>query len=148
MSLHIHLPPLFANLSPKLRTPQFLSEGTTYKLRPRPCPYIVCSHRSCNSPPVPLLFRFKRYSIALTSWVLILIQDLDHIDGKVSSSITSKRYMCSEIWLMITYMGAPVWYITLSPANNKHPYVYNKKKLDITLTHPANECYRLIAKIL
>jgi hypothetical protein len=37
-----------------------------------------------------------------------LICDLDHIDGKVSGSITSKRYMRSEIWSMIAYMGAPV----------------------------------------
>ena len=78
-----------------------------------------------------------------------LIRDLDHIDGKVSGSITSKKYMRSEIWSMIAYMGAPAWYITLSPADNKHPiclyFADNKEKLDITLMHPADERYRLIA---
>ena len=37
-----------------------------------------------------------------------LIHDLDHIDGKVSGSITSRRYMHSEIWSLIEYLGAPV----------------------------------------
>ena len=79
-----------------------------------------------------------------------LIRDLDHIDGKVSGSITSKRYMRSEIWSMITYIGAPMWYITLSPADNKHPiclyFADNKEKLDITLMRPTDERYRLIAR--
>jgi hypothetical protein len=79
-----------------------------------------------------------------------LIRDLDHIDGKVSGSITSKRYMRSEIWSMIVYMGAPVWYITLSPADNKHPiclyFADDKKRLDVTLMRPADDRYRLIAK--
>ena len=79
-----------------------------------------------------------------------LIRDLNHIDGKVSGSITSKRYMRSEIWSMITYMGAPAWYITLSPADNKHPiclyFADDKEKLDIKLMRPADKRYRLIAK--
>jgi len=79
-----------------------------------------------------------------------LIRDLDHIDGKVSGSITSKRYMRSEIWSMIAYMGAPAWYITLSPADNKHPiclyFADDKEKFDITLMRPADERYCLIAR--
>ena len=79
-----------------------------------------------------------------------LIRDLDHIDGRVSGSITSKKYMRSEIWSMITYMGAPMWYITLSPADNKHPiclyFADNKEKLDVALTRSADEQYRLIAR--
>ena len=78
-----------------------------------------------------------------------LIRDLDHIDGKVSGSITSKRYMRSEIWSLIAYLGAPVWYITLTPADNKHPislyFADNKEKLDITLSRSEDERYRLIA---
>lgn len=72
-----------------------------------------------------------------------LIRDLDHIDGKVCGSITSKKYMRNEIWSMIAYMGAPVWYITLSPADSKHPiclyFADNKEKLDVNLTCPADE---------
>ena len=44
LSLHIRLPPLFANPKSEIKDTEFLSEGTTYKLRPRPCPYVVHSH--------------------------------------------------------------------------------------------------------
>jgi hypothetical protein len=78
-----------------------------------------------------------------------LIRDLDHIDGKVSGSITSKKYMRSEIWSMIAYLGAPIWYITLSPADNKHPlclyFADDKENLDIELLRSEDERYRLIA---
>ena len=78
-----------------------------------------------------------------------LIRDLDHIDGKVDGSITSKRYMRSEIWSMMTYLGAPSWYITLSPADNKHPiclyFADNKENFDIELIRSEDERYRLIA---
>ena len=29
--------------------------------------------------------------------------------------------MCNEIWSLISYIGAPSWYITLSPADIQHP---------------------------
>ena len=78
-----------------------------------------------------------------------LIHDLDHVDGKVCGSITSKKYMRNEIWSMIAYMGAPFWYITLSPADNKHPiclyFADDKEKLDVQLLRTEDECYRLIA---
>jgi hypothetical protein len=78
-----------------------------------------------------------------------LIRDLDHIDGKVDGSITSKKRMRSEIWSMIAYMGAPIWYITLSPADNKHPmclyFADSKERLDVELLRSEDERYRLIA---
>jgi hypothetical protein len=78
-----------------------------------------------------------------------LINDLDHINGKVSGSTTSKKYMRSEIWSLIAYMGAPLWYITLSPADNKHPlclyFADNKECFDINLSRTEDERYRLIA---
>ena len=50
---------------------------------------------------------------------------------------------------MIAYMGAPFWYITLSPADNKHPiclyFADNKEKLDVQLLQTEDECYCLIA---
>jgi len=52
---------------------------------------------------------------------LQLIHDLDRIGGHVKGSITSKKYMRNEIWSLISFHGAPSWYITLSPADNKHP---------------------------
>ena len=45
----------------------------------------------------------------------------DHLGGHVKGSITSKKYMRNEIWSLISFRGAPSWYITLSPADNKHP---------------------------
>ena len=78
-----------------------------------------------------------------------LIRDLDHIDGKVSGSITSKRFMRNEIWSLIAYLGALVWYITLTHADNKHLislyFADNKEKLDVTLSRSEDERYRLIA---
>ena len=50
-----------------------------------------------------------------------LLNDLDHVGGFVKGSITSKRHMRNEIWSMISQLGAPSWFITLSPADNRHP---------------------------
>ena len=49
-----------------------------------------------------------------------MIRDLDHVSKRVDGSITSKRNMRSEIWSLMSYYGAPSWYITLSPADVKH----------------------------
>src|SRR4030095_164055 len=57
--------------------------------------------------------------------------------------------MRGEIWSLINYMGAPLWYITLSPADNKHPlclyFVDNKERFDINLSRTEDERYHLIA---
>jgi len=50
-----------------------------------------------------------------------ILKDLDHIGGHVNGSITNKKYMRNEIWSLTAFQGAPTWYITLSPADNKHP---------------------------
>ena len=50
-----------------------------------------------------------------------LINDLHHVNGHVQGSITQKKYMRNEIWSLISFWDAPSWYITLSPADNKHP---------------------------
>ena len=50
-----------------------------------------------------------------------VINDLDHVQGKVKGSTTSKKWMRNEIWSLINHCGAPFWYITLSPADVKHP---------------------------
>jgi len=78
-----------------------------------------------------------------------LVRDLDHINGKVQGSITSKKYMRSEIWSLIAYMGAPMWYITLSPADNKNPlclyFADNKESFNVNLHRSDDERFRLIA---
>ena len=76
-----------------------------------------------------------------------LIQDLDHIGGKVSGSVTSKKYMRNEIWSLIVHEGAPLWYITLLPADVKNPIALYSD-CDVMFkpkTRAPEECYRLIA---
>ncbi|KAH7904092.1 hypothetical protein BJ138DRAFT_966535, partial [Hygrophoropsis aurantiaca] len=50
-----------------------------------------------------------------------VIGDLDHVGSGVKGSITNKKFMRNEIWSLVSYKGAPTWYITLSPADEKHP---------------------------
>jgi Helitron helicase-like domain at N-terminus len=50
-----------------------------------------------------------------------LLHDLDHVGGFVKGSITSKKNMRNEIWSMISQLGAPSWFITLSLADSRHP---------------------------
>ena len=50
-----------------------------------------------------------------------LLNDLDFVGSKVSGSVTQKKYMRNEIWSMISYLGAPTWFITFSPVDVKHP---------------------------
>jgi len=50
-----------------------------------------------------------------------LINDLDHVNGHVSKSITQKKYMRNETWSLISYFGVPSLFIAFSPADNMHP---------------------------
>lgn len=50
-----------------------------------------------------------------------LIHDIDHVAHRVEGSITSRKYMRNEMWSLTAYKGAPSWFITFSPADNKHP---------------------------
>ena len=44
-----------------------------------------------------------------------LLSDLDHVNYKVKGSITSKKHMRNEIWALVSYLGAPSWFITFAP---------------------------------
>ena len=50
-----------------------------------------------------------------------LMGDLEVVSGHVKGSAASKKYMQNEIWSLVSYIGAPSWFVTLSPADNKHP---------------------------
>jgi hypothetical protein len=50
-----------------------------------------------------------------------LLDDLDHVGNHVQGSLTSKKYMRNEIWSLISFKGAPSWFITFSPVDNNHP---------------------------
>ena len=77
-----------------------------------------------------------------------VIHDLDHVGRHVQGSITNKKYMRNEIWSLISFMGAPSWFITFSPADNRHPiclyFADTQEKFSPTIRAP-DECYRLIA---
>jgi len=50
-----------------------------------------------------------------------VLKDLDPIAAQVNGSMTSKKYMHNKIWSLIAHRGTPVWYITISPADVRHP---------------------------
>ncbi|KAF6753997.1 hypothetical protein DFP72DRAFT_990562 [Ephemerocybe angulata] len=50
-----------------------------------------------------------------------IMDQIDHVGSSVYGSLAGKKNMRSEIWSLIMNRGAPSWFITLSPADNKHP---------------------------
>ena len=79
-----------------------------------------------------------------------VLHDLDHVSGKVKGSVTSKKYMRNEIWSLIAAKGAPIWYITLSPADIQHPiclyYADTKEEFKPEILLPYDERHRLTCK--
>lgn len=75
-----------------------------------------------------------------------LISDLDHVAGHVQGSVTSKKYMRNEIWSLISYLGAPSWFITFAPADNRHPialYFADTKETFSPQILTDKQCYSL-----
>ena len=78
-----------------------------------------------------------------------LINDLDHVNGHVPGSITQKKYMRNEIWSLISYFGAPSWFITFSPADNMHPislYFADTQETFSPELRTEDERYKLISE--
>lgn len=50
-----------------------------------------------------------------------VLSDVDQIGGHVQGSITSKKDMRNEIWSLMSFFGAPTWFITFSPADVMSP---------------------------
>jgi hypothetical protein len=77
-----------------------------------------------------------------------ILNDLDAIGSHVPGSISSKKLMRNNLWSLISFKGAPTWYITISPADIKHPiclyYADTKTKFEPTL-RDKGDCFRLIA---
>ena len=78
-----------------------------------------------------------------------ILNDIDTVGGRVKGSLTSKKYMRNNVWSLISYAGAPSWFITLSPADINHPiciYFADKNikfKPDLYFKK-ADEAYRLV----
>jgi len=64
-----------------------------------------------------------------------VLDNLDVIGGSVKGSITSKKRMRNEIWSLMAFKGAPSWFITFSPADNKHPICLYYADKDIRFKH-------------
>jgi len=64
-----------------------------------------------------------------------ILDNLDIIGGSVKGSITSKKRMRNEIWSLVAFKGAPSWFITFSPAKNKHPICLYYADKDIHFKH-------------
>jgi len=77
-----------------------------------------------------------------------LLADLDMVGGHVKGSVTAKKYMRNEIWSLISFIGTPSWFITLSPADLKHPmclyFADSDEEFKPEIKLP-DEAYRLIA---
>jgi len=50
-----------------------------------------------------------------------LLNDIDCVAGRVNGTSTSKKILRNEIWSLISYIGAPSWFITFSPADVRSP---------------------------
>ncbi|KDR65411.1 hypothetical protein GALMADRAFT_30876, partial [Galerina marginata CBS 339.88] len=61
-----------------------------------------------------------------------ILDDIDHVGGHVKGSLTNKKYMRNEIWSLMSFKGAPSWFITFSPADNRHPLCLYYADKDIT----------------
>ena len=78
-----------------------------------------------------------------------LIKDLDHVGSHVKGSLVNKKHLRNEIWSLISYVGAPSWFITFSPADNKHPislYYADTQETFTPRLREYNEHYKLIAE--
>ncbi|KAJ7133233.1 hypothetical protein C8R44DRAFT_577291, partial [Mycena epipterygia] len=78
-----------------------------------------------------------------------LLNDLEHVGGHVKGSLTSKKYMRNEVWSLISFIGAPTWFITFSPVDNNHPLClyYADEKLEFSpAIRSSNERLKLISR--
>ncbi|KIK62224.1 hypothetical protein GYMLUDRAFT_58412 [Collybiopsis luxurians FD-317 M1] len=66
-----------------------------------------------------------------------LLCDLDQASTQTKGSVYSKKVMQHEIWSLITHVGGPTWYFTLTPCNFKHPiciyYADTNENFDVPL---------------
>ncbi len=78
-----------------------------------------------------------------------LLNDLDKIAQNVDGSLTSKRRMRNELWSLMSYKGAPSWFITFAPTDNHHPlglYFADTEEHFIPRFRTSSDRYRLIAR--
>lgn len=79
-----------------------------------------------------------------------VVNDLDAVAGKVEGSGATKRLMRSEIWSLMVNKGAPSWYLTLSPADIKHPislyFADTKRTYRPSIPVSSDDAFRLVSR--
>lgn len=78
-----------------------------------------------------------------------LMDQIDYVSGQIHGSTAAKKMRRNELWSLITNRGAPSWFVTLSPADSKHPlciYWADKNETFVPDLKHCNERARLIAK--
>lgn len=50
-----------------------------------------------------------------------LMDQVDVVGNHVDGSLAKKKHQRGEIWSLINFLNAPTWFITVSPADAKHP---------------------------
>ncbi|KAF4618642.1 hypothetical protein D9613_009831 [Agrocybe pediades] len=70
-----------------------------------------------------------------------LLQDIDCLAGKVEGTSTSKKIQRNEIWSLISYIGAPSWFITYSPADVRNPICiyWAAQEINVDFSRLTNE---------
>src|SRR5882762_3261123 len=68
----------------------------------------------CLVSPLPDMYMVPDESIAPIYLYLDRTSIAGPVGGHVQGSLTSKRYMRDEIWSLISYVGAPSWFITFA----------------------------------
>ena len=49
-----------------------------------------------------------------------VLRDLVHISGDTDGTISNKKRLRAQLWSAMSYLGAPSWFLTFSPADNHH----------------------------
>lgn len=79
-----------------------------------------------------------------------IMDQIEHVATNIYGSMASKKRMRNELWSLVTYQGAPSWFVTLSPVDNKHPICLYWADTQITFNPDLSREYceraRLIAK--
>lgn len=78
-----------------------------------------------------------------------LINDVDVVSYKVYGALTCKRFMRNEIWSLACFRGAPTWFITFAPPDNKNPiclFFADTGEIFEPRMRSYDEKYRLIAE--
>ncbi|KAF5331190.1 hypothetical protein D9611_013146 [Ephemerocybe angulata] len=60
-----------------------------------------------------------------------LLDQVEVVGNHVDGSLAKKKYQRGQIWSLIHYLNAPAWFITVSPADSKHPLCVHWASRDI-----------------